>query len=187
MYVDIYNTDKKYNIIYADPPWNYVDKMTRHSFSLEHEYPTMKKEDIWDMGEIIKKISHKDCILFIWITNPCLLEGIETIKKWGFKYKTLAFCWNKKTKHGKDVSNLGRWTMGNVELCFLAAKGKPQRICKNIKQLVIAERTKHSKKPDCVRERIVELMGDLPRIELFARQTVEGWDCWGNEVGGEDE
>ena len=104
------------------------------------------------------------------------------MKDWGFKYRTLAFCWSKHTKNGKKVSNLGRWTMGNVELCLLGVRGKPKRKIKNIKQLVEAERTKHSKKPEEVRNRIVKLMGDIPRIELFARQKTEGWDVWGNEV-----
>lgn len=104
------------------------------------------------------------------------------MKAWGFKYITVAFCWSKHTVNKKKVSNLGRWTMGNVEICLLGRRGKPQRISKNIKQLVEAERTIHSKKPDEVRKRIVELMGDIPRIELFAREKTKGWDVWGNEV-----
>jgi site-specific DNA-methyltransferase (adenine-specific) len=111
-----------------------------------------------------------------------LPDALKVIEAWGFKYKTIAFCWNKKSKHGKWISNLGRWTMGNIEICILAVKGHPHRIVKNVKQLVIAERTVHSEKPSEIRNRIVELMGDLPRIELFARQKVDGWDCWGNEV-----
>ena len=118
----------------------------------------------------------------MWATSPLLPEAFEVMKAWGFKYKTVAFCWNKQTKNGKWVSNMGRWTMGNIELCLLGVKGKPKRIAKNIKQLIIAERTKHSKKPDEVRNRIVQLMGDLPRIELFAREKTPGWDVWGNEV-----
>lgn len=127
-------------------------------------------------------LAEKDCVLFLWAVSPLLPEALEVMKSWGFKYKTVAFVWNKKTKNGKDVSNLGRWTMGNVEVCLLGVKGKPKRVLKNIKQLVIAERTKHSKKPSEVRERIVQLMGDVPRIELFAREETEGWDVWGNEV-----
>ena len=72
--------------------------------------------------------------------------------------------------------------MGNIEICLLGVKGKPKRIVRNIKQLVIAERKRHSEKPIEVRNRIVQLMEDLPRIELFARQKTEGWDVWGNEV-----
>lgn len=175
---------KKYQIIYADPPWSYNDKMKGHSFSLDHEYSTEKKSLIASLP--INNISEKDSVLFLWVVSPLLDEGIETLKAWGFKYKTLAFCWSKHTKNNKKVSNLGRWTMGNVELCLLGVKGHPQRICKNIKQLVEAERTKHSKKPDIVRGRIVSLMGDLPRIELFARQKTPGWDAIGNEIDGMD-
>lgn len=173
--------DKKYQIIYADPPWSYNDKMSGHSFSLDHEYPTQKKDWIANLlrGGALKD---QNCVLFLWAVSPLLPEALEVMRAWGFKYKTLAFCWSKETKNGKKVSNLGRWTMGNVELCLLGVKGKPKRIAKNIKQLVMAERTKHSKKPDEVRKRIVELMGDIPRIELFAREKVEGWDVWGNEV-----
>ncbi len=156
--------------------------MSGHSFSLDHEYPTMTNSEIYAMGETIRKISAKDSALLLWVTSPLLREGLQTIHEWGFKYKTIAFCWSKLTKHGKKVSNLGRWTMGNVELCLLATKGSPKRVVKNVKQLVEAERTYHSHKPDIVRDRIVDLFGDVPRLELFARDIVDGWDCWGNEV-----
>jgi N6-adenosine-specific RNA methylase IME4 len=89
---------------------------------------------------------------------------------------------SKVTKTGKWVSNMGRWTMGNVEDCLLATKGHPKRVCFNVKQLVIAERTVHSRKPPEVRDRIIELMGDVPRIELFAREATSGWDTWGLEA-----
>jgi len=172
---------KKYQIIYADPPWSYNDKMSGHSFSLDHEYVTQSKNWIANLN-VRGGVADSDCVLFLWAVSPLLPEAFEVMKAWGFKYKTVAFCWSKETKNGKKVSNLGRWTMGNVELCLLGVKGKPKRQTRNVKQLVIAERTKHSKKPDEVRKRIVELMGDLPRIELFAREKVEGWDVWGNEV-----
>jgi len=174
--------DKKYEIIYADPPWSYKDKMAGHSFSLDHEYKTQSKQ--WIASLPVRDIAADTCCLFLWVTNPLLDEGIKVVADWGFKYKTVAFCWNKKTKHGKDVSNLGRWTMGNVELCLLGVKGKPNswRLDKGIKQLVVAERTRHSAKPPEVRNRIVELLGDRTRIELFAREKTTGWDVWGDEV-----
>ena len=182
MKVDIYTTDKKYNIIYADPPWSYNDKMRGHSFSLEHEYKTMPLE--WIKSLNVAKLAEKDCILFLWAVSPQLPDALEVMKAWGFTYKTVGFCWSKITKNKKPVSNLGKWTMGNVELCLLGVRGKPNkfRVDKSVKQLVVAERTIHSKKPDEVRKRIVQAFGDLPRIELFARQEVEGWDCWGDEV-----
>jgi len=181
---------KKYQIIYADPPWSYNDKMSGHSFSLDHEYITQDLN--WIKSLPIKDISDKDCCLFIWAVSPLLNECFEVIKAWGFKYKTVAFCWSKVNRGGHWVSNLGRWTMGNIELCLLATKGHPQRMRKDIKQLVIANRTDHSKKPDDVRNRIVQLMGDVPRIELFCRdkkvsdmfgyERMKGWDVWGDEV-----
>lgn len=174
--------NKKYQIIYADPPWSYNDKMSGHSFSLDHEYETQSKQ--WISNLPIREICEDTCCLFLWVTSPLLDEGIKVISDWGFEYKTVAFCWSKETVNGKDVSNLGRWTMGNVELCLLGVKGSPNswRIDKSIKQLVRAVRTKHSKKPDMVRENIVKLLGERPRIELFARQKSDGWDVWGNEV-----
>jgi len=182
--------DKKYKIIYADPPWSYGDKMTGHSFSLDHEYETQDLE--WIKSLKVGEIADRDSVLFLWAVSPLLPEAFEVIKAWGFKYKTIAFVWSKRYKNGQPVSNLGRWTMGNVELCLLATKGKPQRVEKNIKQLVEDYRAEHSRKPDSIRERIVELMGDIPRIELFARDNgdknlfgenrMDGWDTWGNEV-----
>ena len=172
---------KKYQIIYADPPWSYNDKMSGHSFSLDHEYKTQSKNWIAELP--IKDITEKDCVLFMWAVSPLLPEAIEVIKAWGFKYKTVAFCWIKKTKNGKQVHNLGRWTMGGVELCLLGVKGHPQRKVRNIKQTFEALRTKHSQKPNEVRQFITDLMGnDRTKIELFARQKTEGWDVWGDEV-----
>ena len=176
-------SDKKYQIIYADPPWSYKDTQKSGGtafFGASVRYETMNNDDIGNLP--IEEITDKDCVLFMWATSPLLPEAVETMKKWGFKYKTVAFCWNKQTKNGKWVKNMGRWTMGNIEICLLGVKGKPKRVIKNIRQLVIAERKKHSQKPSVVAERIVELMGDLPRIELFAREKTEGWDVWGNEV-----
>lgn len=172
---------KKYQIIYADPPWSYNDKMSGHSFSLDHQYKTQSKD--WIAKLPVKDIAEKDCVLFMWATSPLIPEALEVIKAWGFKYKTLGFCWVKEHREGGlFVKNLGRYTMGGVELCLLATKGKPQRIIKNIKQVLFATRTRHSEKPPQIRKRIIELMGDLPRIELFARQKTEGWDVWGNEI-----
>ena len=174
--------DKKYEIIYADPPWSYNDKMSGHSFSLDHEYKTQDKN--WIANLPVKNICEKNSIIFLWVTSPLITEGLEVLKSWGFKYKTIAFCWSKISKNQKEISNLGRWTMGNIEICLLGTRGKPNswRIDKSIKQLVRAERTKHSKKPPEIRDRMIKLLGDRPRIELFAREKVEGWDAWGDEI-----
>lgn len=176
---DIFNTNKKYNIIYADPPWSYKDK--KCNGNCESHYKTMNIEDICNLP--IKNIADKDCVLFLWVTYPMLNEGLKLIEEWGFKYKTIGFQWIKQNKSGKGFFFwLGRWTRGNSECCLIAVKGKPKRISNSVSQLVFSPLQEHSKKPDIVREKIVELIGDKPRIELFARQSVEGWDCWGNKV-----
>ncbi len=181
--------DKKYNIIYADCPWSYNDKNCNGA-ALKH-YRTMKLNDICDLK--VENISDKDCVLFFWATYPLLAEALEVIKAWGFKYKTIAFQWLKVNKKNREpFYGLGRWTRGNTEPCLLATKGKPSRISKKVFQLIEKPIGKHSAKPAIVREKITELMGNLPRIELFARGDKEkdllgynefdGWDTWGNEI-----
>lgn len=186
MKIDIYNTDKKYNIIYADPPWQYKvwSKDTGLGRSAESHYKTMSKKEIQEMGETIEKISEKDCVLFLWVTYPCLLEGLELITKWGFLYKTCGFSWIKLNKKSETpFTGMGYYTRANNEICLLATKGQPlKRKSRAVKQIVMTKIEEHSKKPAVVRDRIVELFGDIPRIELFARQYADGWDCWGNEI-----
>ena len=177
-------TNKKYHIIYADPPWEYKDKASAGKRGACFKYPVMNIEQIKKLQ--IQQIADKDCILFLWITMPKLNEVFEVIKSWGFEYKTCAFCWIKQSKNGKEFMGMGRWTRANAELCLLlcllATKGNPKRINASIRQLIQSPVREHSRKPDEVRDKIVQLVGDLPRIELFAREKVEGWDCWGNEV-----
>ena len=187
--MDIQLPNKKYQIIYADPPWSYNDKLSSVStgdFRFKGAgsvYPTQSKE--WIKNLPVEEITDKDCVLFLWGTNPLLPEAFSVITAWGFKFKTVAFVWVKQTINQITVSNLGRWTMGGAEMCLLATKGHPQRICRNVRQVDYSVRGRHSEKPNKIRQDIVKLMGDLPRIELFARQRVAGWDAWGNEVESE--
>ena len=120
-----------------------------------------------------------------WVTYPMLPDGLKLINAWGFKYKSIAFQWVKTYPKQTDkfVFGLGRWTRGNTECCLLATKGKPKRKNNNVSQLIISPQEKHSKKPDIARDKIIQLMGNnLTKVELFARQEADGWDCWGNEV-----
>ena len=176
--------NKKYQIIYADPPWLYNSRQfqdnNRPFKNLNEVYQTMSIEDIKELP--VKNICDDNCTLFLWVTNSHLKEGLEVMKSWGFKYVTVAFVWVKHYSSSSICYNYAPWTMQSTEFCLFGKKGKPKRIKKNIKQLVESVRTKHSVKPDEVRNRIVELMGNIPRIELFARQRFEGWDAWGNEV-----
>ena len=174
--------DKKYNIIYADPAWSfktYSDKGKGRS--PDKHYSVMSLQDIKDLP--IQDIVNDNCILFMWVTFPLLKEGFEVIDAWGFTYKTVAFNWVKKNKKTNSwFWGLGYWTRANAELCLLATKGTIKRQSASVHQVIDTPIEKHSKKPDIVRDKIVELVGDLPRIELFARETADGWDSWGNEV-----
>lgn len=176
---------KKYNIIYADPPWSYNSRRAKYTNNNSGEtakhYETMSINDLKKMP--IAEICENDCMLFMWVTFPQLQEGLDLIKAWGFKYKTVAFSWVKTVKDGsKPAFGVGYYTRSNLEICLLGLKGKAFKQRGDISSVIISPREEHSKKPDIVRDKIVELCGDIPRIELFARQEAEGWDCWGNEV-----
>ncbi len=131
----------------------------------------------------IQEIAAENSVLFLWVTFPNLEEGIELFKKWGYDYRTLGFSWIKTNpKSGKPFFGIGYYAKSNCEVCLMGIKGKMTPISNKVSSCVISPRRRHSQKPDEVRERIVELFGDLPRIELFAREQADGWDCLGNEV-----
>jgi N6-adenosine-specific RNA methylase IME4 len=174
--------NKKYQIIYADPAWSYQNSKVPQA-GVDAQYKTMSLEDIKNLP--VQEIADDNCVLFMWVTFPMLLEGLEVINSWGFKYKTLGFSWIKTNpKNGKPFFGVGYYAKSNCEVCLMATKGKvhPMVISNMVSSCIISRRREHSRKPDEVRNKIVELFGDLPRVELFARQKVEGWDVWGNEV-----
>ena len=180
---DIFTTDKKYSITYADPPWQYFTYSEKgKGRSAESHYQTMPKSEIQRLP--IPRISAKDSVLFLWAAAPCLMEAFELIAAWGFTYKTVGFTWIKQCKKSdKLFMGMGFYTRANAEFCLLATKGKTlERKSRSVSSVIVSHIEEHSKKPNEIRERIVTLFGDVPRIELFARQTVAGWDCWGNET-----
>ena len=187
MVVDIFNTGKKYQIIYADPPWSYKQSggvKNSRGMAKQH-YQTMPTEDICKLP--ISNITADDAILFIWATFPNIAEALKVIESWGFAYKTAAFVWVKQNKKsGTLFWGMGAYTRANAEVCLLAISKytKASRIVKShaVHQIVQSHVEQHSKKPAVVREKITALLGEVPRIELFARQQAEGWDCWGDEV-----
>lgn len=141
----------------------------------------MNVEDICNLN--VAELADEDCVLFLWATFPKLPEALQVIKAWGFQFKTVSFVWLKQNKSGNGwFFGLGFWTRGNAEICLLATKGKPHRKSNKVHQFIISPLREHSQKPNEAREKIVELMGDLPRLELFAREKADGWDAWGNEV-----
>lgn len=175
--------DKKYNIIYADPPWSYADKRDKHpricGGALSH-YNTISMEDLKKLP--IQSITEDNCYLFMWATFPNLQEALDLMKSWGFKYKTLGFSWIKTNKkNGKPFFGIGYYMKSNCEVCLMGLKGKPFKVSNYISSVLIEPREEHSKKPNIARDRIVEFCGDVPRIELFARQKIDGWDVWGDD------
>ena len=172
-------SEKKYQIIYADPPWRLRGRMM--NASIADHYSTLSTEAICALP--VGRLADNDCALFLWVTLPKLDEFMQVIRAWGFEYRSTAFVWAKKNKLADSFfMGQGRWTRANPEIVVLATKGHPKRLSASVRQLQIHPIEQHSKKPDAIRDEIISLMGDLPRIELFARQRHPGWDAWGNEV-----
>lgn len=184
---------KKYDVIYADPAWKYGSKelygdktkegKRENRFrKLERMYDTMNLDDIKQLP--VKNMIGKNAACFLWVTDSHLKEGIDVLESWGFKYKTIAFVWVKKTNKGNNYVNFAPWTLKSSEICLLGIRGTMGKLKTNntVRQLIEAERTKHSKKPKEARERIEQIFADVNRIELFARENHFSWDAWGNEV-----
>lgn len=199
--------DRKYNVIYADFPLTYRDKASAGERGSSFKYTTMTSQQILSFP--MQSIAKEDCALFLWMTWPQIEFGLEMIRSFGFTYKTNAFVWIKRNKHfhhnfrgfilsvirgdmseeelikritSKFFWGMGNYTRSNSEFVLLATKGSPKRISGGVHQIVDYPVGQHSAKPPIVRDRIVELMGDVPRIELFARDAAEGWDVWGLEA-----
>jgi N6-adenosine-specific RNA methylase IME4 len=178
----------KYKVIYADPPWSYRDKRDKHprlSGGAAVHYDTMPLNEIKALP--ISEIADDDCILFLWATFPNLKEALDVMESWGFKYKTLGFSWIKTNKkNGKPFFGIGYYTKSNCEVCLIGVRGRPKIASNYVSSVIISPRDEHSKKPQEARDRIVELCGDVPRIELFARHPQVGWHVAGNGIDGRD-
>lgn len=168
-YVDIFTTNKKYRVIYADPPWSYNDKRDGHGGAVSH-YNTMPLDDICELPIP----AEKDAVLFLWATSPLLPEAFEVIRAWNFDYKT-SFVWDK-VAHA-----LGHYNSVRHELLLVATKGScTPDSDRRYDSVVSIERTEHSAKPAYFRDLIDELYPVGHRIELFARESNDGWDVWGD-------
>lgn len=183
-----------FGAILADPPWHWSSwgKFRKQrkglantaSRDVQNHYGVMETDDISSLP--VSRICAADCVLFLWATNPMLPEAFRVISEWGFQYKTISFTWAKTTPTSGEWApkwhvGLGYWTRANTESCLLATKGKPKRIAKDVRQLIVDRRREHSRKPDGIHERIERLVAG-PYLELFARQKRPGWTVWGNET-----
>jgi len=173
--------NKKYNVIYADPPWTFKTFSDKgKDRSPENHYNVMSLQDICNLP--VNNIANDDSVLLMWVVDPLLDKAFKVIEAWGFKYKTVGFTWAKTNKKSMGFfTGLGYWTRGNPEMCLLATKGKPKRISKSVPQLVVEQRREHSRKPDIMYNHIENLL-EGPYIELFARTQRSGWDSWGNQT-----
>lgn len=172
----------KYQIIYADPPWQYKENWGNGSN--EHTYPTMSTFDICMLYPKVRKVTDDNAHLYLWVTNPFIKDGLEVCRNWGFEFKTL-LTWVKTYADGTPEMGMGYYFRGCTEHIIFGVKGKKKVLNKTTKNLFYAQNPrKHSQKPAIVRDLIVECSGDVPRLEMFARQKVEGWDIWGNELEG---
>jgi N6-adenosine-specific RNA methylase IME4 len=188
--------DKKFDIIYADPPWHYngklqFDKSSKSADQIDFsrnifisaaafKYPTLKTTQMMNLP--VQDIAKDDCLLFMWTTNPHLAQAIELGQAWGFEYKTVAFVWDKM------VHNPGQYTLSYCELCLVFKRGRipKPRGARNVQQLIRSPRRAHSMKPDEVRQALEKMFPTQARIELFARKTTKGWTEWGLEAFNED-
>lgn len=173
----------KYNIIYADPAWSFNNKKTGGSMKsgAADQYPVMTLEGIKNLP--VEQIAADDCVLFMWWVGSQPQEALDVVRAWGFTLKTMTgFNWVKLTKLEKMFFGMGFWTRAGSENCLIATKGKPKPISHSVRSVRKAVAGKHSEKPIAFRDDIVSLCGDAPRVELFSRAKVAGWDAWGNEV-----
>ncbi len=178
-----------FGAILADPPWGFKtwsgpEKKVASRGSVA-PYQTMEMDEIAALP--VASVAAEHCALFLWCVWPTINEAFKIIEAWGFKYKTCAFLWTKANQYRlwaleEDIHmGLGYWTRANTECCLLATKGKPKRLSPSVRQAIIEPFREHSRKPDCVHERIQSLVAG-PYLEMFARQRREGWAAWGNET-----
>jgi N6-adenosine-specific RNA methylase IME4 len=175
---------RKYGAILIDWPWSFRTWSAKGTGrSAVSHYDCLELAAAASLP--IADLAATDCVLFLWVTDPMLPRAFELIEAWGFQYKTVAFTWvklNRAAKHEADYfTGMGYWTRANPEQCLLATRGKPARLARDVKRLIVERRREHSRKPDVVRERIERLVRG-PYLELFARETKPGWDCWGDQI-----
>ncbi|MGE5632204.1 MAG: MT-A70 family methyltransferase [Caulobacteraceae bacterium] len=175
-----------FNILYVDPPWQYhcYDKSDAAHGAATSHYPTMQFKDLISLP--ISDITDTNCAIFLWVTDPCLPEGLQLLDAWGFRFVTIGFYWVKLNKNGSPWFGLGHYTRGNPEICLLGLKGRLKRIDRAVPKLIMSQRGEHSAKPPEARDRIVRLYGDLPRLEVFGREQTDGWMVIGDEIDGLD-
>ena len=172
---------EKYGAILCDPPWKFQAYSSKGitTRSAESHYATSETANLEEIP--VGDWAAKDCVLFMWVVDSHLDQGLSLMSAWGFAFKTVAFNWVKTGKDGQPRMSMGLWTRKMSEICLLGTRGKPVRVDKGVRQVIMAPRREHSRKPDEIYERVEALVAG-PYLEMFARQRRAGWDAWGNEV-----
>jgi N6-adenosine-specific RNA methylase IME4 len=176
-----------FGAILADPPWSFECWSCKgKARSADNHYATQAIDTLSALR--VRDLAAEDCALFMWSCWPTLENAFELLQEWGFAYKTCAFSWMKADPYRlfaddkTPFAGMGYWTRANTEPCLLATRGKPKRLNADVRQGIIAPRREHSRKPDCVHERIERLVAG-PYLELFARKSDRpGWTYWGNDT-----
>ena len=167
------NTEQKYSVIYADPPWQY-ERPVSDSRKIENQYPVMSLDEIKALP--VNMLATDAAILYLWATSPKLEESMQVMNAWGFSYRSCAV-WDK------EVMGMGYWFRQQTELLLVGIRGampSPEPASR-VSSLITSRRSKHSQKPDCVYQMIETMYPNLPRIELFSRQQRPGWAMFGNQ------
>lgn len=172
-----------FNLIYADPPWKFDNaaKSKGQWGGAANHYATMTVAELCSLP--VAKIAAPNCLLAMWHVAAMPEAALAVVKAWGFTLVTMkGFTWHKVTVNGLDHFGMGTLTRGNTEDCLFAKRGKIRRVSASVRQCIHARVRAHSEKPDGARERLVQLLGNVPRIELFARSRLPEWEAWGNEI-----
>lgn len=175
----------RFGVIAVDPPWKF--KAGKSNRSTENHYQTMSIEQISALP--IASLAAKDAALFLWTTPPFLDLSLRVMRAWGFRYVSVGFTWIKLKKGYRDTLfldsdifiGLGHTSRKSTEMCLLGKRGAPKRADKNVREVIIAARREHSRKPDAFYDRAARLYPG-PCVEIFARQPRKGWTVWGNET-----
>lgn len=193
-----------YDLLYCDPPWSYNDKAQAGNRGAEFKYPCMSLVELVNLRMDIKNMMAIDSVIYMWTTGPMIPTALILMEAWGYTFKTIAFTWIKTNKNpiadhglrlivseqdGKinttgDFMGMGNHTRSNAEFVLLGVRGKGiKRVSASVRSTVISPIREHSRKPDAVRHRLEMLYGDVPRIELFARERITGWEyAYSNEI-----
>lgn len=177
----------EFDVIYCDPPWSYSEvPYFKKSLAVQYQYPTLTLPELMKLD--VKSLAKKNSWIFMWVVSAQIPHGLRLMEEWGFKYRTIAFAWAKKTKNGKNAKTYGRCcTMQSVEICLVGKRGAPARYAENVEQIIEAVRTTHSTKPHEVYGRIEQIVGpEARKVELFARHQQPGWEAIGNDINQKD-